>query len=70
VVELSIGDVTSGLARLLAAEIDKSPFFDCRRISHITCERYTIDAKHVLNTIRKTVVALSFGDVTSGLKRP
>jgi hypothetical protein len=53
VVELSIGDVTSGLARLLAAKIDKSPFFDSRRISHITCERYTIDAKHVLNTIRK-----------------
>jgi hypothetical protein len=53
VVELSIGDVTSGLARPLAAEIDKSPLFDSRRKSHITRERYTLDPKHVLDTNRK-----------------
>jgi hypothetical protein len=64
VVELSLGDVTSGLARLLAAEIEKPPLCDPRKISHLTCERYTIDAEH------ETVVALSFGDVSSGFKRP
>jgi hypothetical protein len=53
VVDLSIGDLTSGLARHLATEIDKSPLFDCRRESHITRDRYTIDPKHALDTIRK-----------------
>jgi hypothetical protein len=53
VVELSIGDVTSGLARPQAAEIDKSPLFDCRRKSAVTRERYIIDPKHVLDTDRK-----------------
>jgi hypothetical protein len=53
VVELSVGDVTSGLARLLAAEIEKSPYFDYRRISQVICERYTIDLRHVLSSIRK-----------------
>jgi hypothetical protein len=52
-VELSIDDVTSGLTRPLAAEIDKSPLFDCRLKSHITRERYTLDLKHVLDSNRK-----------------
>jgi hypothetical protein len=52
-VELSNVDVTSGLARLLAAEINKLPFFDSDRMSYITRERYTIDPKYVLNTSRK-----------------
>jgi hypothetical protein len=52
-IELSVGDVTAGLARAVAAEIDKPPFFDCSRKPHITCERYTMDMKHVLNTNRK-----------------
>jgi hypothetical protein len=75
VVELSNGDVTSGLARPLAAEIDKSPFFDCRRKSHITRERYTIDPKHVLNTNRKPwslyhlVTSLPVSDAPSGRNR-
>jgi hypothetical protein len=51
VVYLSIGDVIFGLARLLAAEGDRSPFFNSRRINiHRTCELYTKDAKHALNT--------------------
>jgi hypothetical protein len=47
VAELSNGDVTSGPARSLAAEIDKTPLFDCGRKSHITRERYIIEPKHV-----------------------
>jgi hypothetical protein len=62
----STGDGVSGLGRPLAAEIDKSPLFDCRKKSLITRERYTLDPKHVLNTM----VSLSFDDVTSGLGRP
>jgi hypothetical protein len=49
VVELSKGIVISGLARPLAAEIDKSPFFDSRRKSHITFEQYTIETKYVMS---------------------
>jgi hypothetical protein len=51
-VELSNGDVTSGLRHRLAAEIDKRPLLTSQN-THITCERYTIDSKHVLNTNRK-----------------
>jgi hypothetical protein len=57
VVELWVGDVTSGLARLLAAEIDKLPFFDCRRKSYITCERYTISS-----VLRQKVLSRIFSD--------
>jgi hypothetical protein len=53
VVEFPIGDVTSGFGRLLAAEIDKSPFSECSRKAHITCEWYGIETKHVMNTNRK-----------------
>jgi hypothetical protein len=52
VVVLSTGDVTSGVKRTLEAEIDKPPLLTSHK-THITCERYTIDAKHVLNTVRK-----------------
>jgi hypothetical protein len=45
VVELSNGDVTFGLARLSAILTAEK--------SQITCERYTLDPKHVLNTNRK-----------------
>jgi hypothetical protein len=48
-VELSNDDVTSGLRRPLAAEIDKWPSMT----SHITLERYTVDSKHVLNGKQK-----------------
>jgi hypothetical protein len=48
-VKLVNGDVTSDLRRPLAAEIDKPPLLTTHK-THITCERYTIDAKHVLNT--------------------
>jgi hypothetical protein len=65
VVELSIDDVTSGLARPLAAEIAKSPLFDSRRKPHITRERLTIDRKHVLNADRKSMVTQSSDDFTS-----
>jgi hypothetical protein len=51
-VKLSNGDVTSDLRRPLAAEIDIPPLLSTQK-THITCERYTIDAKHVLNTDRK-----------------
>jgi hypothetical protein len=53
VVELSINDVTSGLARSLVAKIDESPLFDSKRKSHITRERYTLDPKHVLGSNKK-----------------
>jgi hypothetical protein len=46
VVELLNGDVTSDLGRPLTAEIDKPPLLSAQK-THITCERYTIDAKHV-----------------------
>jgi hypothetical protein len=52
VVELLNGDVASDLRHPLAAEIDKPPLLTSQK-THITCERYTIDAKHVLNTDRK-----------------
>jgi hypothetical protein len=51
-VALSFDDVTSGLGRPLAAEIDKLPLLTNEK-SHITCERYAIDSKLVLNTNRK-----------------
>jgi hypothetical protein len=51
-VELLNGDVTSGLSRHLAAEIKKPPIFKNEE-SYITCERYAIDLKLVLNTNRK-----------------
>jgi hypothetical protein len=52
VVELSNGDVTSGLRRSLAAEIDKRPLMTAQK-SPITSERYTADSANVLNTNRK-----------------
>jgi hypothetical protein len=52
VVELLNGNVTSGSRRLLAAEIDKPPLLTNEK-TQITCERCTIDTKHVLNTNRK-----------------
>ena len=51
-VKLSNGNVTSDLRRPLAAEIDIPPLLSTQK-THITCERPTIDAKHVLNTDRK-----------------
>jgi hypothetical protein len=51
-VKLSNGDVTSDLRRPLAAEIDIPPLLSTQK-TPITCERYTVDAKHVLNTDRK-----------------
>jgi hypothetical protein len=75
VVELSIGDVTSGLARPLAAEIDKSPLFESGRKSHIIRERYTLDPKHVLDTNRKPwslyqlMTLLPVSDAPSGRSR-
>jgi hypothetical protein len=51
-VKLSNSDVTPDLRRPLAAEIDIPPLLNTQK-THITCERYTIDAKHVLNTDRK-----------------
>jgi hypothetical protein len=50
VLKVLIGDVTCGLARPLAPEIDKSTFIDCSRKGRITCEEYTKDMKLVLNT--------------------
>jgi hypothetical protein len=52
VLELSIGDFTSVLARPVAAEIDKSPLFDNRK-SRVTRELHTINPKHVLDINRK-----------------
>jgi hypothetical protein len=52
VVELSIGDVTSGLRRPLAAVIDKRPLLTSQK-TPMTSERYTVDSKHILNTNRK-----------------
>jgi hypothetical protein len=52
VVTLSIGDVTSGLVRPLAAEIGKIVIV-YQRETPITSERYPIDAKRVLNTNSK-----------------
>jgi hypothetical protein len=48
VVALSTGDVTSGLQRSLAAEIDKRPLLTPQK-TPIISERYTVDNKHVLN---------------------
>jgi hypothetical protein len=45
-------DVTSDLRRPLAVESFKPPLLNSHE-THITCERYTIDAKHELNTDRK-----------------
>jgi hypothetical protein len=73
VIELSIGDVISGIARLLAAEIDKPPLLTNEK-PHITCERYAIDSKLVLNTNRKPwslchlVMSLPVSDVTELVK--
>jgi hypothetical protein len=52
VVKLLNVDVTSDLCRPLATEVDKPPLLTSRK-THITYERYTRDAKHVLNTDRK-----------------
>jgi hypothetical protein len=49
VVELSIVDATSGLARLLAAELDK-PLLSNNEKTHFICEQYALDSKLVLNT--------------------
>jgi hypothetical protein len=48
-IELSNGDVASALRHPLAAEIAKRPLLTTQK-THITCERCTIDSKHVLNT--------------------
>jgi hypothetical protein len=37
----------------LAAEIDKNAAFSCRRKSHITSERYTVDPKRAVNARKK-----------------
>jgi hypothetical protein len=52
VVKLLNGDVISDLRRPLAAEIDKPPLLTSHK-THITCERYTIYAKLILNTDKK-----------------
>jgi hypothetical protein len=52
VVKLLNGYVTFDMRRPPAAEIDKLPLLSSQK-AHITCDRYTIDAKHVLNTDRK-----------------
>jgi hypothetical protein len=49
----STGDVISDLNRLLAAEIGKGPFILTNDKTHVTCKRYTIDSKHILNTDTK-----------------
>jgi hypothetical protein len=49
VVELSNGDVISGSGHLLAVEIDKPPLLTNEE-TLVTCERYTIDMKRVLDT--------------------
>jgi hypothetical protein len=72
-VTLSIDDVTSGLGRPLAAELDKPPLLTNGK-SHITCERCAIDRKLVLNTNRKPwslyllVTSLPVSDVTELVK--
>jgi secreted Zn-dependent insulinase-like peptidase len=53
VVELSNSDFTSGLRRLLGAEIVKRPLMTSQE-TPVTSERYTVDSKHVLNTNRKS----------------
>jgi hypothetical protein len=69
VVDLSTGDVTSGLPRPLAAEIAK-PLLMTNQRSHITRERCAIDRNLVLNTnrkpwsIRRLVTSLPVSDVT------
>jgi hypothetical protein len=73
VIELSIGDVTSGLARLLAAEIVKPPLLTNEK-SNKTCEQYAVDSKIVLRTNRKPwslchlVMPLQVSDVTELVK--
>jgi hypothetical protein len=72
-VALSTGDVISGLGRPLATEIEKPPLLTNEK-SHITCERYAIDSKLVLNTNRKPwslyrlVMSLPVSDVTELVK--
>jgi hypothetical protein len=68
VVALSTGDVTSGLGRFLAVEIDITPKSTTKKTS-ITLKRFMLGKKQVLNTNRK-LVELSNDDVTSGLARP
>jgi hypothetical protein len=68
-ITLSFFDVTSGLRRPLPAEIDKPPSVT-RVNSNITCERYAIDSKPVLNIRREPwslyrfVVSLPVSDIT------
>jgi hypothetical protein len=69
VVELSNGDVTFGSRRLLAAGIGKIPLRTNEK-TQTTCERYTTDTKHVLDTNRKPWSLYHTDDVTSGLGRP
>jgi hypothetical protein len=52
VVKLSNDDVTSGSERLLAVEIDEPPLMTNAKLQ-ITCERYTMDTKHMLIANRK-----------------
>jgi hypothetical protein len=52
VIELTTGDVTSGLRRPLEAEMDKRQLLTCQK-KQSTYERYTIDSKHEVNSYRK-----------------
>jgi hypothetical protein len=52
VVKLSNSDATFDLTRPIAGEIDNPPKLIPEK-SNVTCERYVIDSKHVLNTHRK-----------------
>jgi hypothetical protein len=69
----SFDDVTSGLGRRLAAELDKPPLLTNGK-SNITCERCAIDRKLVLNIPRKPwslyllVTSLPVSDVTELVK--
>jgi hypothetical protein len=67
VVELSIGDITCGLARPLAAVIAKLLLMTNEK-SPIICERCAIDWKLVLNTNRKPR-SLPVSDITEHVKR-
>jgi hypothetical protein len=72
-VNLSVDDVIFRSRTPLAAEIDKPPLVTKEK-SHITCERYAIDRKLVLNTNRKPwslyrlVTSLPVSDITELVK--
>jgi hypothetical protein len=72
-VAVSTGDVISGLGRHLATELIKPPLLTNEKL-HITCERYAIDSKLVLNINRepwslyRLVTLLPVSDVTDLVK--